>query len=119
VRAAADRSSAHAAFLGGSVNCYTATASAADLAAADALNNIPSITLGDAAGLYAINFLDNHRHRPHMMRASTLPALLLAAAAALLLLGTIAPTATARPLPLRLGGYNSDAATLTLHFYTK
>jgi hypothetical protein len=52
------------------------------------------------------------------MGASALPTLLLAAAAALLLLG-LAPTATARPLPHRLGGYNSDAAIVILHFYTK
>jgi hypothetical protein len=45
-------------------------------------------------------------------------ALLLAAAALLLLLGT-APIANARPLPHQLGGYNSDAATLTLQFYMK
>uniref|UniRef100_A0A383VWY0 Uncharacterized protein n=1 Tax=Tetradesmus obliquus TaxID=3088 RepID=A0A383VWY0_TETOB len=47
--------------------------------------------------------------------------MLLAAAAAvllLLLLGTC-PFASARPQPARVSGDTSDAATLTLHFYTK
>jgi hypothetical protein len=56
------------------------------------------------------------------MRASASKQVLLTAAAAAtqqLLLQVTLPGASARPLPHQLGGYNSDAAVLTLQFYTK